>query len=68
MGKAFTDEDRPSVHVGVAVLGTTTLVEKFTAEHSWFLDFDKRPDLGTIAHQIDSALRLIPQLADRLPI
>lgn len=68
IGKAFSDEDRPSVHVGIAVLGTTTLVEKFTAEHSWFLDFEKKPDLGVIARQIDSALRLVPQLADRLPI
>jgi hypothetical protein len=68
IGKAFSEEDRPSVHVGVAVLGTTTLVEKFTAEHSWFLDFEKKPDLGIIARQIDSALRLVPQLADRLPI
>ena len=68
VAKAFPDEDRPSVHVGVAVLGTTTLVEKFTAEHSWFLDFDKKPDLTAIARQIDTALRLVPQLADRLPI
>jgi hypothetical protein len=68
IGKAFSEEDRPSVHVGIAVLGTTTLVEKFTAEHSWFLDFEKKPDLGVIARQIDSALRLVPQLADRLPI
>ena len=68
IGKAFSEEDRPSVHVGIAVLGTTTLVEKFTAEHSWFLDFEKKPDLGLIARQIDSALRLVPQLADRLPI
>ncbi|MBV9101472.1 MAG: hypothetical protein JOZ46_09800 [Candidatus Dormibacteraeota bacterium] len=68
VGKAFSDEDRPSVHVGIAVLGSTTLVEKFTAEHSWFLDFEKQPDLSVIARQIDSALRLVPQLADRLPI
>jgi hypothetical protein len=68
VGKAFTDEDRPSVHVGIAVLGSTTLVEKFTAEHSWFLDFEKRPDLSVIARQIDAALHLVPQLADRLPI
>lgn len=68
VGKAFSDEDRPSVHVGIAVLGSTTLVEKFTAEHSWFLDFEKQPDLSVIARQIDAALRLVPQLADRLPI
>src|SRR5579884_413227 len=68
VAKAFPDEDRPSVHVGIAVLGSTTLVEKFTAEHSWFLDFDKRPDLGTIARQVEAALKLVPQLADRLPI
>jgi hypothetical protein len=50
------------------VLGTTTLVEKFTAEHSWFLDFEKQPDLANVAKQIDAALKLVPQLADRLPI
>jgi hypothetical protein len=68
LGKAFSEDDKPSVHVGIAVLGTTTLVEKFTAEHSWFLDFEKQPDLATLAKQIDSALKLVPQLADRLPI
>ncbi len=47
LGKAFSEDDKPSVHVGIAVLGTTTLVEKFTAEHSWFLDFEKQPDLAT---------------------
>lgn len=68
LGKVFTEEDRPSVHVGVAVLGTTTLVEKLTAEHSWFLDFEKQPDLSAIAGQLDKALKSVPQLADRLPI
>jgi len=68
LGKAFSDDDKPSVHVGIAVLGTTTLVEKFTAEHSWFLDFEKQPDLADVAKQIDAALKLVPQLADRLPI
>jgi hypothetical protein len=68
LGKAFRDEDRPSVHVGVAALGSTTLVEKFTAEHSWLLDFERPPDFAGIARQIQSALRLVPQLADRLPI
>ena len=68
MTKAFPDDDRPSVHVGIAVLGTSTLVEKFTAEHSWFLDFEKQPDLGVIARQLETALKLVPQLADRLPI
>jgi hypothetical protein len=68
LGKAFSDDDKPSVHVGIAVLGTTTLVEKFTAEHSWFLDFEKQPDLANVAKQIDAALKLVPQLADRLPI
>src|ERR1700693_3015288 len=52
VGQSFTDEARPSVHVGIAVLGSTTLVEKFTAEHSLFLDFEKRPDLSVIARQI----------------
>ena len=68
LSKAFSEEDRPSVHVGVAVLGATTLVEKFTAEHSWFLDFEKQPDLSIIARQLETALKLVPQLADRLPI
>jgi hypothetical protein len=68
MNKAFPDDDRPSVHVGIAILGPTTLVEKFTAEHSWLLDFEKQPDLNAIARQVQSALRLVPQLADRLPI
>ena len=49
-------------------MGTTTLVEKFTAEHSWLLDFERPPDFEGIAHQVQNALRLIPQLADRLPI
>ena len=53
LGKAFSEDDKPSVHVGIAVLGTTTLVEKFTAEHSWFLDFEKQPDLATLAKQIE---------------
>ena len=68
LAKVFRDEDRPSVHVGIASLGTTTLVEKFTAEHSWLLDFERPPDFEGIAHQVQNALRLIPQLADRLPI
>lgn len=68
LSKAFRDEDRPSVHVGVAALGQTTLVEKFTAEHSWLLDFEHPPDFPGIARQLQSALKLVPQLADRLPI
>jgi len=68
LGKVFRDEDRPSVHVGIASLGSTTLVEKFTAEHSWLLEFENPPDLAAIAGQIQGALRLVPQLADRLPI
>jgi hypothetical protein len=68
LAKAFRDDDRPSVHIGIASLGATTLVEKFTAEHSWLLDFEQPPDFPGIARQIQAALRLIPQLADRLPI
>lgn len=68
LGKAFTSDDRPSVHIGLAALGTTTLVEKFTAEHSWLLDFERPPDFTGIAEQVKAALRIIPQLADRLPI
>jgi hypothetical protein len=68
LAKAFREDDRPSVHVGVAALGSTTLVEKFTAEHSWLVDFERPPDFGGIARQIQAALRLVPQLADRLPI
>jgi len=54
--------------VGIASLGSTTLVEKFTAEHSWLLDFEHPPDFEAIARDVENALRLIPQLADRLPI
>ena len=68
LAKGFKDEERPSVHVGIAALGATTLVEKFTAEHSWLLEFENPPDLAAIAGQIQAALRLVPQLADRLPI
>ena len=68
LAKVFRDEDRPSVHVGIASLGSTTLVEKFTAEHSWLLDFERPPDFEGIARQVQTALRLVPQLADRLPI
>jgi len=68
LAKAFSDDDRPSVHVGIASLGATTLVEKFTAEHSWLLDFERPPDFAGIARQIQTALKLVPQLADRLPI
>jgi hypothetical protein len=49
-------------------LGPTVLVEKFTAEHSWLIDFERAPDLTGIAKQIQAALKLIPALADRLPI
>jgi hypothetical protein len=68
LAKAFKGDDRPSVHLGIATLGATTLVEKFTAEHSWLLEFEEPPDLAGIARQIQTALRLVPQLADRLPI
>jgi hypothetical protein len=68
LSKAFTGEDRPSVHIGLAALGPTVLVEKFTAEHSWLIDFERAPDLAGISKQIQAALKLIPALADRLPI
>ena len=68
LAKAFSSDDRPSVHVGLAALGSTLLVEKFTAEHSWLLDFERSPDLAGIGKQVQSALALIPTLADRLPI
>jgi hypothetical protein len=68
VGKAFPDDDRPSVHIGLAALGKTTLVEKFTAEHSWLIDFERPPDLGVVARQIQTALRIVPELADGLPI
>lgn len=68
LAKAFRDDDRPSVHIGLASLGTTTLVEKFTAEHSWVIDFERPPDLDAIARQVQAALKLVPALADRLPI
>jgi len=68
LGKAFPDDDRPSVHVGIAALGSVMLVEKLTAEHSWVIDFDGDPDYAGIARQVQAALRVVPQLADRLPI
>jgi hypothetical protein len=68
LSKVFGEEDRPSVHLGMASLGGTTLVEKFTAEHSWLLDFERAPDFEAIARQVQGALRTVPQLADRLPI
>jgi hypothetical protein len=68
LGKVFADDDRPSVHVGLAALGSSVLVEKLTAEHSWLLDFDDDPDLPHLAKSVQQALRVIPQLADRLPI
>jgi hypothetical protein len=68
LAKAFPEDDRPSVHVGLAALGGTVLVEKLTAEHSWLLDFDTPPDFAAIAGQVQAALRIVPQLADRLPI
>jgi hypothetical protein len=68
LGKVFPDDDRPSVHVGLAALGKAVLVEKLTAEHSWLVDFDEPPDFAGMARQVRGALRVIPQLADRLPI
>ena len=68
LAKAFPEDDRPSVHVGMAALGSTVLVEKLTAQHSWLVDFEAPPDLGTIARQVQAALKIVPQLADRLPI
>lgn len=65
---AFPTDDRPSVHIGLAFLGTSALVEKLTAEHSWLIDFDEPPDLGAIARSVEAALRVVPQLADRLPV
>jgi hypothetical protein len=68
LSKAYTADDRPSVHVGIASIGGAVVVEKFTAEHSWLLDFDHGTDLETIALQLQATLTLIPALADRLPI
>ncbi|MDB5067745.1 MAG: hypothetical protein JWM18_4179 [Chloroflexi bacterium] len=68
LGKAFPTDDRPSVHVGLAALGGSVLVEKLTAEHSWLIDFDEPPDFSAMAAQVLEALRLVPQLADRLPM
>ena len=68
LGKAFPADDRPSVHVGLAALGGSVLVEKLTAEHSWLIDFDEPPDFTAMAQQVLAALRLVPQLADRLPM
>ena len=68
LSKAFTSDDRPSVHVGLASVSGTLLVEKFTAEHAWLLDFEQGPDLTTVGLQLQAALKLVPALADRLPI
>jgi len=68
LAKAFPEDDRPSVHVALAALGSTVLVEKLTAEHSWLVDFEAPPDLAPIARQVQAALRIVPGLADRLPI
>jgi len=68
LDKVFPDDDRPSVHVGLAAMGSSVLVEKLTAEHSWLVDFEEPPDFATIARQVRGALRVIPQLADRLPL
>lgn len=68
LDKVFPADDRPSVHVGLAALGESVLVEKLTAEHSWLLDFEQPPDFGAIARQVRAALRVVPQLADRLPL
>ena len=68
LNKVFPEDDRPSVHVGLAALGSSVLVEKLTAEHSWVVDFVEPPDFPAMARQVRSALRIIPQLADRLPL
>lgn len=68
VGKAFAAEERPTVHLGLAFLGSTAIVEKLTAEHSWLLDFDDDPDLGGLARTVQEVLRIVPQLADRLPV
>jgi hypothetical protein len=44
------------------------MVEKLTAEHSWLLDFEEPPDFSAIARGVQATLRVIPQLADRLPV
>ena len=67
-GKAFPDEEKPSLHVGVAALGGVVVVERFAAEHSWTIDFTEPPDFARIATQVREALTLAPRLADRLPI
>ncbi len=68
LSKAFPGDDKPSVHVGLAALVNTVLVENFTAEHSWLIDFENQPELRGIGEQIQAALKIIPALADRLPI
>ena len=68
LDKAFEGEDKPSIHLGLASLGGVMLVEKFTAEHSWMVEFDPPPDFAGIAKTVKAMLRVIPQLADRLPI
>ncbi len=65
--KAAAGDDRPAVHIGLSWQGDTTLVERFVAESSWYLELDEPPDLGPVSRQVTATLRLTPGLADRLP-
>src|SRR4029077_6074319 len=60
LGKAFPADDRPSVHVGLAALGGSVLVEKLTAEHSWLIDSDEPPGSPAIGALVLGALPLVP--------
>jgi hypothetical protein len=68
LAKAFPGDDKPTVHLGLAFLGSSMMVEKLTAEHSWLLDFEEPPDFSAIARGVQATLRVVPQLADRLPV
>lgn len=68
LGKVFPDDNRPSVHIGVASSNAMLTVEKLTAEYSWIIDLSSDIDFGEIVTQIRAVLGVVPQLADRLPI
>lgn len=63
----FPDNDGPSVHVGMAIIGSTTIIEKFSAEHSWLVNVAHESVFDDIARQVHAVLRIAPSLADRLP-
>ncbi len=66
-GTVYPDGNGPSVHVGMAVIGSATIIEKFSAEHSWLVNVSREGVFTDIAQHIVATLKIAPQLADRLP-